>query len=185
MSDYRTKILQAIDTLAEALDAAPSEVTAEIGSPAVEELSKEEISLNVAGHKDFWIENGELFNQMKKYYNPEKAPFDGSTWLLTSTQYLNGQTYKNGYLRDARPYKTVIKEGKPYRKMAKQVFGPDWYWIGKGISDVTAPEWNGAELTNDLPREQRLELIRNYKGGLNTGVDNWPVPEFNAYKETH
>jgi hypothetical protein len=177
----KEQILAAMDMLGQALEEINTGV--EVATPTP--LTKEEISLNIAGHKDFHIENGVLFEQMAPYYNPEKAPFDGNSWLLTSTQYTNGARYDNGYLRDGRPYKTENRDGVVYRKMPQQIVGPDYYWIGKGISDVTAPEWNAAEVDHSANFQQKLENIRNYKGGLRNSLASWPDREREAYQSTH
>jgi len=182
------RVFAAMDTLAEVVTIIESGAV----PPAEEEAAKKEptpkeISENVSGNPNLYKDNPELYNKMAKFYNPLKQPFTADTWMTTgllgygSTPRIDA----DGFLKDPRPYKIVEKDGKPYQRSGPMA-GPDWYWIGLGVSDVTAPEWNKQEIVHDTPREVRLEKIRNYKGGLRSpSLAGWPEKERDAYLETH
>lgn len=116
------------------------------------------ISMNVSGTPDLHIRNPKQFAKMKKYYDPERQPFTTYNWF--TTMWLK---------KDTRPYKKVDGFQKTNPKT-----GPDWYWITKGVSDVTAKWWNAAEIKYGLTEEQELANVRKYRGGFRQKLDTWP-----------
>jgi len=167
MSTIREKIMMAIEELTEVLERLDRvEVT-----PTATEPTDEEISLNVAGVPDLHITKPEQFAKMAKYYDPEKEPFTSSTWM---TMGMVGA--------DARPYKVTERDGQPFQRTNPQA-GPDWYWISKGVSDVTAEQWNALEIKYDQPEEVKIEYFRNYKGGYTRSISTWPESYLKAYEE--
>jgi len=181
-NELRASVLAAMSSLSEVLEVINS---SEAPSAPSADPTKEEIGENVSGNPDLWKDNPELYGKMSQFYNPAKAPFTSSSWMTTGILgYAGKGPGPDGFLKDARPYKVEDRDGVPYQKSNPQA-GPDWYWIGLGVSDVTAKEWNAQEIVQDLPREQRLENIRNYQGGLRTPLSGWPTTERAAYNVTH
>ena len=180
-NELRASVLSAMASLSEVLEVINNEAAVVVDA----EPTKEEIGENVAGNPDLWKDNPDLYGKMAKYYHPGKQPFTSSTWMTTGMLGFGSKgPGKNGYYGDARPYKVEDRDGVPYQKSGQQM-GPDWYWIGTGVSDVTLKEWNKLEIVHDQPREVQLENIRNYKGGLRTSLSGWPATERAAYNETH
>lgn len=66
-----------------------------------------------------------------------------------------------------------------------QQHGEDWYWIGLGVSDVTAKQWDSREIKYSYSRNQRLDNVKKYRGGLRSDPKNWPAAWQAAYFETH
>ena len=161
---------------ADALEARFEEIEAEVGSDAfnVEEdelPTLEEISLNVSGTDDLHERNPGLFEKMRKYYNPEKVPFTASTWMRTGW---------GG--KDARGWKPVLVDGVEYRRMKSNVNAPDWYWIIRGVRDVTADGlWlqENEDFANPS-HETAIRRLQNYNGGLRFPPKGWPEEYFEA-----
>lgn len=174
----RDKLLAAMEVLSDAIeDLTP--VVEEVAGPTVEEIGE-----NVSGNPNLFYDNPDLYAKMSKYYNPNKQPFTSTTWMQAGMLGFGESKSADGYLRDTRPYKVTEVDGKPYQRTNPKA-GPDFYWIGYGVSDVTAPEWNAKEVDYTATKEQKLENIRNYQGGLRSSVSGWPVAEREAYKSTH
>jgi hypothetical protein len=181
-NDLRVSVLAAMESLGEVLQVI-NEADAVEEAPAAPTV--QEISENVSGNPNLWAENPDLYAKMEKFYNPAKQPFTTDTWMTTGLLgYGSKPRQADGYLRDPRPYKVEDRDGVPFQKCGPYA-GPDWYWIGAGVSDVAAPEWNKQEISHDDPREVKLDRIRAYKGGLRQSVNSWPATERQAYNESH
>lgn len=127
------------------------------------EPTLQEISMNVAGRSDFHTFNPEMFEKMKKWYDPERQPFTAMTWMRTAMQQV-----------DRRPYKVTMVDGKPFRKTSPAMPGVDYHWIGLGVSDPTAEWWNAEEIDYHTPHEKRLERLAAYQGEVRDNPNNWP-----------
>jgi hypothetical protein len=139
------------------------------------DYTPEELSEMLTGDPNFYLSNPELYNKMLPYANPEKVPFTDYTW--TTTMRLG---------RDARQFKNVVVDGVEYRRTPEQI-GPDWYWIIKGVQDVSDKTWlRRADIGPDRPAKSiQLELVRNYKGGLRQSLGTWPDDLKEAYQQSH
>jgi len=138
------------------------------------EYTPEELSEMLTGDPNFYLANPKVYNQMLPYANPDRVPFTDYTWA--STMRLG---------RDTRQFKNVMADGVEYRRMPPSV-GPDWYWVIKGVQDVTAPTWLiRADIGPNRPsKAKQLELVRNYKGGLRQSIATWPDDLKEAYQQS-
>ena len=131
----------------------------------------EYISMLVSGTPDLHIRNQEQFKKMAPYADPLREPFTASTWMMTGW---------GG--KDSRPMKAVEVDGEMYRPMPK-AYGPDWYFIARGVLDVTEPRWlKPVNAPLNPSRKEMLENCRNYMGGLNQSLDTWPADLREAYE---
>jgi len=174
----KLKVLAAIDSLNEIL-AELDEVEVNVDAPTLEE-----ISMNLWGNPLFHIERPDDFAKIAKFYNPNKQPFTDTTIVMTGRLGYGKTMDADGYLRDPRPRKVIEKDGKLFQGIYAQA-GPDWYWIGNGVSNVADAMWNVLEINQDTPADQELENIRKYKGGLRGSVNSWPPTYLAAWNETH
>lgn len=76
------------------------------------------------------------------------------------------------------------EDGSLFQKYPRQQ-GHDWYWIGLGVSDVTANPWNSYDIDYSTTEEGKLENIRNYSGGLRQKLETWPADLRAVYEESH
>lgn len=130
--------------------------------------TKEEIGQMVYGNPFLYLDEPEKYEAMKPYADPDRIPFSDSTWFTFRMQ---------GKKRDPRGYSSVEVEGKVYHRMAPKSADQEFYWIGKGVVDVTQkPLWL---FPADVPMPassspEAIENVRNYKGGITTDPNTWP-----------
>lgn len=134
-------------------------------------FSDEEISEMLTGKPDFYLQKPSQYEKMLKYFDPEREPFDGSSWFRTA--YLGV---------DSRPFKPMVIDGVEYRRTTPQAIGADYYWIGKGVMDLSDEDmWVFEPGDLNPSMEVQLDRIRRYEGGLLSDPESWPEPYRSAW----
>lgn len=185
MSDLKTQINAAIQTLITISASLEDMPAGSLDKPVVTEPTPEMIGENVAGNPNLYKDNPGLYAKMAKFYNPAKQPFTSDTWMTTGLLgFGSKKPLADGTMADVRPYKIVDRDGEPWQRSNKQA-GPAWYWISKGVRDITAKEWNKLDIKHDISVEEQAENVRKYKGGIPPGGVVFPSYLAAAWKENH